>query len=308
MLNQRTQLIYGVTGQVVEFYPPEWLYGAPSSAATYSVWGPGADLDGTAEFTGTATADSVSTTFDQASGYSNTSNRDRCYIAATTNTAVGRYYLITNAIGQRELVKVDAIASADYVSCSGPLGYDYTTSDTFLSTRQYFTIDATFIADESKIAPDWKVRWSYTINSVAYRHWTYLDVVRAVAAPSITGAELYELFPDLRHEQHADLRGTDWEHIKTRAAKRLRFDVQRFGFSLDAMRTDEWNEVLLSGMRSLLAESGWHPPGRDQETFVTESRTRYWNDLNDLAKRALLDKGGSGGATQKGAQQLTFRR
>ena len=87
-----------------------------------------------------------------------------------------------------------------------------------------------------------------------------------------------------------------------------RFDVQRFGFSLDAMRTDEWNEVLLSGMRSLLAESGWHPPGRDQETFVTESRTRYWNDLNDLAKRALLDKGGSGGATQKGAQQLTFRR
>jgi hypothetical protein len=307
-MNSRTQLVFGVTGQVVEFYPPESVLGAASAGATYSVFGPQADLDGTAEFTGSATLDSVSTTFDAASGFSNTSDRDRCYLTATTNIAIGRTYLATTTNNQKELVKVDAIKSADWVSKEGPLFYDYVSTDTFLGLRHSFTVDATWIAEEENIGTDWKILWVYTIGGVSYRAWTYLDVVRAVAKADITGAELYELFPDLRHEQHADLRGTDWEHIKEYATKQLRFDIQRFGTTLDQIRSDDWNIVLLNGMRFALAESGWHPPGRDQETFVTDSKAKYWESLSDIAKRVLVDKGTSGAATQKGVAQLTFRR
>lgn len=308
MLNQRQSLIYGVTGQTVEFYAPESLLGAPSSAATYDVFSLSADLDGDAEFSGTATADSVSTTFDANSGWSQASSRDKCNLTSTANIAVGRLYLATNAFSQRELVKVDAISSGAYVSKEGPLSYDYASGDTFVGLRQYFTIDPTWVATEENIGTDYRVRWAYTIGGIAYRAWTYFDLVRVQVKADIDGRELYELFPDLRHEQYSDLRGGDWNHIRDRAVKRIDFDLQKFGIKLDQMRTSDWNEVLLSLMRMILAESGWSPPGRDRELFVQESRTKYWDDMGNLKNRAPLDQGGSGGATQRGAQQLVFRR
>jgi hypothetical protein len=189
-----------------------------------------------------------------------------------------------------------------------PLGYDFAASDTFKGFRQVFTIDATWITDESNIGCDWRVRWTYTIGGVQYRAWTNLDVVRAQAKAAVTGATLYDLFPDLRHEQYADLRGGHWEHVRDRAQKRMDFDAHKLGFGLDEVRSTDWNEVLLSGMRLVLAESGWTPPGRDVEIFVQESFKRYWGDMNDLKQRVLLDKGSSGGATQRGVTQLQFRR
>lgn len=308
MLNPKQSLIYGDTGQTVELYPPEYLLGAPSSAATYAVYGPSDDLDGTSEFSGTATADSVDTTFDANSGFSQSSNRDRCNLTATTNIATGRWYRAANSYSQVELVKVDGISSGAYVTAASPLGYDYASGDTFKGLRQTFTVDSTFIADETSIGTDWKVRWTYTIAGVQYRTWTTFDVVRAQAKSQVTGATLYEVFPDLRHEQYADLRGGHWEHVRKRAQERMDFDAHKLGFRLDQVRESDWNEALLSGMRLALAESGWAPPGRDLEIFVQESFKRYWQDMTDLKQRVLLDQGTSGGATQKGVQQLTFRR
>src|SRR5687768_5184822 len=120
-------LTYNVTGQVVSFFPPiaELLAnGAPTSAATYKVYGGTQGNDETPKFTGTASLDAVATTVDAASGYS-TTNRQKVNLTATTSITVGYRYLLENANGQRETVVVTYIASADYVLVEEPLCYDY---------------------------------------------------------------------------------------------------------------------------------------------------------------------------------------
>src|SRR3990167_5217862 len=93
--------IYGVTGQVVEVYPPEADEGIPSSA-TASVFDGTRSLDETADFSPAVTIDSVSTTVDVASGYSE-SSRIKLSLAATTNIVIGRQYLLENTDQQREI-------------------------------------------------------------------------------------------------------------------------------------------------------------------------------------------------------------
>src|SRR5688572_28126319 len=101
-MNERRSLLTGQTGQLLDFYPPEWVKGVPTSAATYAVFAIDADLDDAAEFSGTATADSVNTTFSAASGPSQATNRDRCYLNSVTGIKAGRLYVAANADGQRE--------------------------------------------------------------------------------------------------------------------------------------------------------------------------------------------------------------
>src|SRR5688572_24765729 len=122
-----TALIYGLTGQTFEVYPAMAEVvrdGAPASAATYAVYRGTQSNDEAALFSGTATLDATSTTFDAASGYGQT-NRNKASLTATTNVVVGRRYLATNALGQREVIVPRLIASADYIEAEEPLAYDY---------------------------------------------------------------------------------------------------------------------------------------------------------------------------------------
>src|SRR6056300_1287193 len=113
-MDHRASLRYNVTGQTVSLYAPQWRNGAPSAAAAYSVWAGSDDNDQAAEFTGTATADAVSTTVDAASGYSQADRRE-LYLAATTSIEIGDFYLLTDAEGRVERVEVVAIDSANLV-------------------------------------------------------------------------------------------------------------------------------------------------------------------------------------------------
>src|SRR5688572_27601216 len=102
MSSRTIEIVYGQTGQVVETYPDEWRAGVPSSA-TCSVYDGRKGLDESAEFSPAVTVDSVSTTVDQASGYSQT-NQKRLYIASTSGLVAGRQYLAEeDSNGVREL-------------------------------------------------------------------------------------------------------------------------------------------------------------------------------------------------------------
>ena len=203
-------LVYGLTGQAVEYYPPaaEVIWdGAPTAGATYRVYAGTASNDDTAEIgPSSATLDAVATTVDAASGYSQT-NRRKVNLTATTSIVVGRRYLLANAYGQREVVTVTYIASADYVEVEEPLAFDYTTADTFKGLRHVFTIDATFIADVNNInisgygtgleasadtttsSPPWRVEWRYTTGSTDRRSWTTFDVSRAPTKALVDGPQ-----------------------------------------------------------------------------------------------------------------------
>jgi hypothetical protein len=309
MLNPRLSLVYGQTGQVVEFYPPESALGQASGAATYSVWALDADLDGTAEFSGTATLDNVSTTFDANSGFSNASLRDRCFLTATTNIAVGRTYLASNAIGQKELVIVDAITAAAWVSKEGPLGYDYTTSDTFLGLRHYFTIDATWVADEDHIQNGWRILWTYAIGGVTYKTWTGFDLVRVKTRHQITEADIYARFPDMRHQQALDERGQGWRTIIGEAERHVDFDLRtKYQLTADELREPAlYNRLVLSCAIWKISETR-APKGRELTEFNSQMRMQYYQDLNALEKVVPVDKGTSGGANQIGSGTTSLVR
>jgi len=308
MLNPRASLVFGQTGQVVEFYPPESILGRASAAATYSVWAVDADLDGTAEFSGTATLDAVSTTFDSASGVSQTTDRDLCRLADPTGVLPGRYYLAENADGQKELVLVDAVATGR-ASKEGPLSYDYEPAATFKGLRHYFTIDATWVADEANIGANWRILWTYTIAGITYRTWTSFDLARVDTKHQVTEFDIYARFPDMRHQQPLDTQGQGWRAVLNEAEQHVDFDLQtKYQLRPDELREPAlYNRLVLSCAIWKISETR-APRGRDLTEFNTQMRMQYYQDLNALEKVVPVDKGTSGGATQVGSGTTSLVR
>src|SRR5574341_1766861 len=121
---QDTQdILFGVTGQSFFLDVPE---GRPSSIVSVGVFEADADDDAAAEAatSGSSSIDSVSTTFDAASGVGQSDPR-KCNLTATTGIAIGRTYLATNATGETEVVVDHELAAADYVTSKYPLRNAY---------------------------------------------------------------------------------------------------------------------------------------------------------------------------------------
>lgn len=315
IFNPRQQLVYNTTSNVLEFYPPE-IIGLPEFkgsiiTVTAKVYDDTADLDDAAEETITATRDNVATTFNAAAGFSQASNRNRCPLAATTDIVQGVYYGIEDSYRRREYVRVWRVDAGVSIDAEGPLAYDYVSGDEFFGIRWTAPLSSGFMTDENNIG-GWKVLWSYdvsrTTNTVQFRHWTYFDVVRQKYTSSVAGIDLYSSFPDLRHEQYGDLRGQDWQHLIDRAQRRVEFDLRNYGIALDAARTNDFDELILSRAKWELASGGWAPNGREVELFVEQMERHYFNDLRNLKDRAEIDTGSSGSVTAKGSQKLTFTR
>jgi hypothetical protein len=194
-------IIYEVTGQTLYFDPPE---GRASSVTSVAVYALGTGDDGTAEVatTGSASIDAVNTTFDAASGYSET-NRRKCNLTATTSIAEGRTYLATNALlGEKEFVTVTGIKSADYVIVAEPLRNDYASADTFVGLRLSISVDSTWVADSTNISddtepmPGYRVRWVYVVGGVTYVHDAYFNLVRYPFAHSVTPNDMVKVIPN----------------------------------------------------------------------------------------------------------------
>lgn len=311
-MDVRQALVYGQTGQVLEFYPPEWVLGALSGTTTYSIWRAGDSNDDTVQLSGNATSDAVSTTFDAASGYSQT-NRRKANLTATTSIDVGKAYVIANAYGQRERVVPTLIASADYVELENDLAYSYTTADTFKGLRQYFTIDATFIATESKInqsGSPYRVLWTYTVNSIVYKHWTYFDVVRQARQHNVNFQDLMELFPDLGQSEWLEQRGQKFGKQIDAAWDRVRFDAQMNGLDLNDVRDSDLDEVVRSCAIWKIAEAGVCPGGWDVPTWEVKRAEQYKADFGRAiaVQNLKVSQSREGGITQTPLRPITFRR
>ncbi|MDX1469534.1 MAG: hypothetical protein R3258_09340, partial [Acidimicrobiia bacterium] len=188
----RTQdIIYNVTGQTIT---QRVLEGVPSSA-TFAVFADTDTDDATAQFSGSATVDAVSTTVDVASGPSQTDSH-KLSVAATTSMVVGRKYLVEED-SLKEWVELIRIYSGDYAVTRHPLKNDYTTAATVKGTTLSAAVDATWVADSGNLSdqenpfPDWRVRWDVTMSSGANRiYYTFFDLVRAPVQSELTMADL----------------------------------------------------------------------------------------------------------------------
>lgn len=323
-------LVYGMVGQTVPFYPPDAELvreGAPTAAATYKVYAGTSSNDDAVEFEGTATLDSVSTTVDAASGYTQT-NRQRLYVAATTSISVGERYLVTNAGGQREVITVALIASADYVDLEEPLTYDYASGATVKGIRHYFTVDSTFIADESNItvagssallgqslgtdtlAPPFRVEWRYTTGSTAQRTWTSLAVVRQVAKSRLTSEQLRGVMPDVLFLEWVVQRGQDFAPQLELAEGDTRLRARAAGFDPDAVRDPEaWDRMVLYAWVTAILRAQFLG-GADVGLALEAARsdeTIFFEKMLGTALRAFIDTGTKGSITPSPARQLWLR-
>jgi hypothetical protein len=325
-------LIYGLTGQTLEVYPSMASVvrdGAPTSAATYAVYTGTQSLDESALFSGTATLDATATTFDAASGYSQT-NRNKANLTATTSIVVGRRYLAANALSQREVVVPISIASADYVEVEEPLAYDYTTADTFKGLRNVFTIDADFIALESNInvypgagnnlanlgsststsAPPYRVKWVITTaGGLVWHTWTTFDVVRQQAKSNLSIDDLRALSPDVTHHEWLNQRGQDFMPQLVEAEDTVRIDCRIAGFDPDQIRDAQlyrkyvlyrWHADVIKARLMSGADVGI------MLEIAEKDYSRLMEKTLSTTLRAWVDTGTEGGITPEPARQLWF--
>ena len=240
-MRSTSDVIFGVTGQTLRHCVRS---GRPTSA-TFEVFADTAGDDDTAEFSGTATVDSVSTTLSAAAGASQT---DPTALALTSaaSVVVGRTYLLSED-SKREWVRLVALDGST-ATVNHPLANNYTTAATFVSTDITAAIDATWVADESNLStpsnpePDYRVRWEILYSGSTLVELTFFDLVRGSIGHGVTMEDLrgrlwsiYDRLPiDDRTNQGQDIIDDAWEDVQAElAAARINDGALRDGATVD---------------------------------------------------------------------------
>lgn len=283
---ERASIIYGLTGQVLEFYPPEWAAGVPGAAATFRVWAAHQSDDDTPEFQGTATMDTVSLQITGASGYSQVSaagGRKRLLMSSTTGLVVDRFYTVENGDSQRELVRTRLVKPNTYVDVEYDLQNDYPNAASSLlkGFRQAATVDGTFVVTESKLnypEKPYRVQWTYTLGGIVRRHLSLFDLVRAPKKHGVTGYDFVGLWPTLFHQLDRDKRGQSGDYLVKEGWKRVQKDLMLDGVDPNSIHDTLLDELVIAAAVLTAAESGKAPPGRDLEVFVRERTAIYHRD------------------------------
>lgn len=277
MSSKTQELTHGVTGQLLVFDAPE---GRPSAVTDVQIFSMETGDDGTeqtAPATNTVEA-GPSTTFDAASGYSET-DPTKANLTATTGCVVGRTYLATNAFSEKEWAQVKAISATNYILATSPLKNDFAATDTFVSTRVTSTIDATWIADATKISdglalnPGYRVRWTYVVSSTTYVHDSYFDVVRYAWVHNVTEGDMRSFSPNWDDRLPTQHREDGGARLIDRASTDVKFDLKRAGVEAALIRHAEGRNELIMARAALKLET----PG-----------TEAWIDADDTY-RELMD-------------------
>lgn len=311
-----TELVYNRTGQVVQFYPPEVtrdLLGVPSSP-TVSVWQGMDSNDNDADFTASVTVDSVSLSVDAASGVSQ-ATRNRMSVGSTSGVSIGTLYLATNATGQSELIEAKGIATDDLLTLVDDLQFDYAASDTVKGIRLSFTVNATWVQDESKISlpgvPSYRVLWTYTIGGIVYTAQTYLRLVRKQFKTNTAISDIQKRWPDAKTLDDRARRGQGWRAILEAAIDDVRADILSEGYQPAQFNDSEVVDQLVLLRGCYLAAGAYGAPGaRDQETYIREQRDEYARLFTNCITQLKigLDTGGEGATAPDPVQRYFFNR
>jgi hypothetical protein len=206
------EIVFGLTGQTFFYDPPE---GQPTGTPTLQVFQTTTDDDGTAETAaGACSVDSVSTTLGAAASIGGLS----LTVASGTGITRKRRYLLTDVDGDCEWVECVSITGTT-VGLRHPLKNNYAiTTSTFKGCRISANVDSTWVSTKSKItdvldltgrawktdellqpwvagAAGYRLRWSYTVASVATVGVSFADLVRYQAKNLVTPLDVDRRFP-----------------------------------------------------------------------------------------------------------------
>lgn len=331
-----TTLIYGLTGQTLDFYPPDAELiqeGVPAAAATYDIWRATQSLDDTPVLTGTATLDAVSTTISTASGYSQTDRR-RVRLTSVASMVVLRRYFLESASSQREIFVTRSVdASAVEATAGNDLAYDYAAGAAVKGIRHAFTIDATFIQTLSNInlgvatipgahnltapwplgaPPPYRVRWTYSIGGRTRHHWTTFDVARRRFRFDISIEDLRQVAPDISDFEWEEQRGRQFAPQIQAAEDQFLADVELAGFAPDSVEPSRIvNEIFRACVYWKCAEAGWTPAGWTTPDWVHRKESAYrasFQQAIGVGRNIWVSLGTSGGISPDPPRQRRLIR
>jgi hypothetical protein len=301
-VRKTTGIIYGVTGQTVEYRVPQ---GRPTSA-TFKVFRDYAGDDNTPEFSGTATLDSVSQSVTAASGPSQ-SDPNRVNVV-TTGMVTTRKYLISEGSRQEWFTPLEI--GSGYCRARLELKNDFTTAATVVSTTITAAIDSTFIADLSKVSagsdptPGYRVRWAILIGGLTLPAYSFFDVERAEILYEVDIEDLNTRAPGVARTLPTEYRVDQGRALFDSAWRSARADLAVMGIDVDAIRDDEsLDELVILKSLLILAEGGWRPPSWDSAagSYVADRRDVYNRFLEQHLKVTLavpISDGTTGGVTE----------
>lgn len=276
MSRTTADIIFDVTGQTL---PHRVLAGRPTSA-TFDVFEDYANDDATAEFSGTATVDSVNTTVDVACGVSS-ADPQKVSLAATTAIVTGRKYLLSDR-SKQEWVEPIEIVSADYIRVRHPLRNDYTTSATFVGATITAAVDATWVASEANLSdhldpnPDYRVRWEIVVGSETLVEYSYFDLVRSTVTHQVDISDLNDRAPGLHDRLPVEYQPDQGRALIDSAWRSVQAKLASLGIDADAIRDDQFvDELTIMRALNMLAMGGWAPFGMSVGEYIAETRTDY---------------------------------
>lgn len=296
-------ILFGITGQTVYHDCAE---GRPSSvtSATVYYYESGDDAEDEGAIGAASVETGPNTTIDAASGFGQSDPRV-LHVAATTNMAVDRRYLVTAADGQREWFDVDEIDSGNSVTAKHPLFNTYASADTVQSTRIQATIDSTWIADTANISetepnPGYRIRWVYVVAGVTYVADTYFNVVRYVGKHGVRPQDVDLTFPGWIDRLPTDHREDQGRKLIDEAYRQVKIDLAAVELDdasvADAEIVDEltrWKALVQSEMARLMA-------GSQNDTSYAAAKQAYQERLDSLVrittKVSVRDESGAAGA------------
>lgn len=268
------EIIYAVTGQTLEY---RVIQGRPTSA-TFEVFADYADDTTTAEFSGTATVDTVNATLTATAGISETDPQN--ISITSTGIILGRRYLLSED-SVKEWVDPIEIGTG-FIRSRWPLRSDYTVAATLASTVLTATVDATWVARLDRLRnlenpnPDYRVKWTILVGGVYVVAYSFFNLVRAQVVHQVDIADIDDRAPGLMDsmpaeyasEQGRPLIDAAWKSVKAKLAS---IDLQVSEFRDDAIL----DEMVILRALAMLARGGWHPQQYQLSEYVADTQSEY---------------------------------
>jgi len=297
VLNVGQQILFNVTGQSLYFDVPE---GRPSSVTDVQVWEDSQSDEGQEESatTGSASIDSVNTTFSAASG-DGQQYPDRLNLTSLTGVAAGRQYLATNALyGQKEWVEIASVGSS-YAIAVSPLAHPYAAADTFVGTRITISLSSAWVQDKNNVSdplcprPLYRAVWTYVVGGVTYRGASYFDLVRYPFVTTVIPADVDRGSRGWLQRLPIDARGGNGELIIDEAVQQVKLDLWEREVTAYALRNSEVvNELIRRKAVALVSRMAVQAGGIRVDVADADDAA-YWERLDNLVGQA------------KAAQQVT---
>jgi len=293
--------------------------GRPSSVTSVQVFAWDVGDDGSAESatTGSASVDSVNTTFDANSGVSS-SNTRLLNLTATSNLVIGREYLATTADGEYEWLDIMAITSGASATSRAPMYNDYVSGDTLVGTRISISLADAWVQDEGNVSdgtlhhPGYRVRWEYIVGGTTYVRASYFDLTRIPAGHRVTASSIERLMPGFVNALPRDHQEDQARAFIDECYRQFRLDLYQERIDDAAVRdADVIDEMVMRKALHLWAEQRVQIGGGDAEA-ADRAKGDYWARFTSMFKAPTIAKapiatGSDGAGSYQAPARITVR-